>query len=167
MTRRNVEKDMEKLQQVTLPHPHELDPFILSAPLPVLVRSCLEWLIDAELLKQLFEATAEEQYTRDITLDFMVNLMLDVACGIEPSAGAALKTYGDEVHTSRQAFYGKLNRMEPNVSAAIVAHLADLAASVIGRLGPAPAGSIAGYEVRIVDGTYMGGRCEHRIAPLR
>jgi hypothetical protein len=167
MMRRNARKDAEKLQQVKLPHPRELDSFILRAPLPVLVRSCLEWLTDAELLKQLFDATAEEQYTREITLDFMANLMLDVACGIEPSAGAALKTYRDEIDVSRQAFYGKLNRMEPNVSAAIVAHVAELAESVIVRLGPAQTELIAGHEARIVDGMYMGGRCAHRIAPLR
>lgn len=158
---------MERMQQVTLPHPRELAPFILGAPLPVLVRSCLEWLTDGELLKQLFDATAEEQYTRAITLDCMVTLMLDVACGIAPSAGAALKNYQEQMDVSRQAFYSKLNRMEPKVSAAIVAHVAELAESVIVRLGPAPAESIAGYAERIVDGMYMGGRCEHRIAPLR
>lgn len=167
MMRRNAKNDLEKLQQVTLPHPGGLDPFLVSAPVPVLVRSCLEWLIDAEVLKQLFDAAAEEQYTREITLDCLVNLMLDVACGIEPSAGAALKTYRDEISVSRQAFYGKLNRMEPNVSAAVVTHVAELAESVIALLGPALAGSIAGYEARIVDGMYMGGRGEHRIAPLR
>lgn len=167
MMRRNAKKDAEKLQQITLPHPRELAPFILQAPLPVLVRSCLEWLTDAELLKQLFAATAQEQYTRQLTLDFMVYLMLDVACGIEPSAGAALKTYRDDIDVSRQAFYGKLNRMEPKVSAAIVAHVAELAEAVIGRLGPTPAESMAGYEARIVDGMYMEGRGEHRIAPLR
>lgn len=167
MMQRNAKKDMEKLQQVTLPHPRELNPFLLRAPLPVLVRSCLEWLADAELLKQLFDATAEAQYTRELTLDFMVHLMLDVACGIEPSAGAALKTYRDDISASRQAFYGKLNRMEPNVSAAIVAHVAERAESVIVRLGARQAESMAGYAPRIVDGMYMGGRCEHRIAPLR
>ena len=169
MMRRNAKQnaDAEKLQQIMLAHPRELDPFLLCAPLPVLVRSCLEWLIDAELLKQLFDVTAQAQYTREITLDFMATLMLDVACGIEPSAGAALKTYRDQISVSRQAFYGKLNRMEPNVSAAIVAHVAELAESVIARLGLAHTESIAGYEARIVDGMYLGGRCAHRIAPLR
>lgn len=38
MMQRNAKKDMEKLQQVTLPHLRELNPFLLRAPLPVLVR---------------------------------------------------------------------------------------------------------------------------------
>jgi hypothetical protein len=167
MVSKVARKDVEAAQLINLPHPHELAPFIRRAPLPVLVRSCLEWLIDENTLGQLFEETAERQYTRDLTLGFMVDLMLDVACGIQPSAGAALKAYREEMDASRQAFYGKLNRMEPAVSAAIVKHVADLAGTIIEQLDVREDEPIPGYRVRIVDGTYMGGRTEHRIKPLR
>ncbi|HYD62657.1 MAG TPA: hypothetical protein VEC35_20040 [Noviherbaspirillum sp.] len=123
-------------------------PFILRAPLPVLVRSCLEWLIDDAALGYLFEETAEQQYTRELTLGFMVDLMLDVACGIQPSAGAALKAYREEMNTSRQAFYGKLNRMEPAISAAIVKHVAHLADTIIEQLGVREAEPIPGHRDR-------------------
>jgi hypothetical protein len=162
-----AKQEVEAAQLVSLPHPHELAPFIRRAPLPVLVRSCLEWLIDDGALGHLFEETAEQQYTRELTLGFMVDLMLDVACGIQPSAGAALKAYREQMNTSRQAFYGKLNRMEPAVSAAIVKHVADLADTIMEQLGGREGEPIPGYRVRIVDGTYMGGRTEHRIKPLR
>lgn len=167
MARPVAKQDVEAAPLGSLPHPQELAPFILRAPLPVLVRACLEWLIDDTALRALFEATAEQQYTRELTLGFMVGLMLDVACGIQPSAGAALKAYREKMTTSRQAFYGKLNRMEPAVSAAIVKHGAQRAAPLIDRLGVHEAGPIPGYRVRIVDGTYLGGRTEHRITPLR
>lgn len=167
MARQVAKQDVEAAQLVSLPHPHELTPFILRAPLPVLVRSCLEWLIDDAALGYLFDETAEHQYTRELTLGFMVDLMLDVACGIQPSAGAALKAYREQMNASRQAFYGKLNRMEPVVSAAIVKHVAELADIIIEQLGVREAEPVPGYRVRIVDGTYMGGRTEHRIKPLR
>lgn len=167
MASRTVKQDIEAEQEVNLPHPRELAPFIRRAPLAVLVRSCLEWLIDDATLERLFEQTAEQQYTRELTLGFMVDLMLDVACGIQPSAGAALKAYREEMKASRQAFYGKLNRMEPAVSAAIVKHVADLAHTVIAQLPVRGDEPIFGYRARVVDGTYMGGRTEHRIKPLR
>ena len=167
MVSRVAKQGVELAQQISLPHPPELAPFIRCAPLPVLVRSCLEWLIDDASLEHLFDETAEQQYTRELTLGFMVDLMLDVACGIQPSAGAALKAYREQMSASRQAFYGKLNRMEPAVSAAIVKHVADRANTIIEQLDARAAESIPGYRVRIVDGTCMGGRTEHRIKPLR
>jgi DDE family transposase len=167
MTSRTDRQNVELAHQIDLPPPPELEPFIQTAPLPVLVRSCLEWLIDDASLERLFDETAEQQYTRELTLGFMVDLMLDVACGIQPSASAALKAYREQMNVSRQAFYGKLNRMEPAVSAAIVKHVADRANAIIEQLEVGEAEAIPGYRVRIVDGTYMGGRTEHRIKPLR
>ena len=167
MNTRSMKQDVDELKEMGLACPRELAPFIQQAPLPVLVRSCLEWLIDQASLEALFEQTAEEQYTRELTLSFMVDLMLDVACGIAPSASAALKAHRDGMTVSRQAFYGKLQRMEPAVSAAIVRRVAELANSIIEQLGVAQAEPIPGYRARIVDGTVMGGRCDHRIKPLR
>lgn len=167
MASRVAKQDVELAHQINLSHPPELAPFIQRAPLPVLVRSCLEWLIDDASLGILFDETAEQQYTRELTLGFMVDLMLDVACGIQPSASAALKAYREQMNVSRQSFYGKLNRMEPAISAAIVKHVADRANAIIEQLDVGGAEAIPGYRVRIVDGTYMGGRTEHRIKPLR
>jgi hypothetical protein len=91
MASRAAKQDIEATQEINLPYPRALTPFIRRAPLPVLVRSCLEWLIDAPTLERLFEQTAKQQYTRELRLGFMVDLMLDVACGIQPLAGAAPK----------------------------------------------------------------------------
>lgn len=65
--------------------------------------------------------------------------MLDVACGIAPSASAALKAHRETMAVSRQAFYGKLQRMEPAVSAAVVRRVAELAERIIEQLGLAQA----------------------------
>jgi hypothetical protein len=110
-----------------LEFPKALMPYVRKAPLPVLVRSTLEWLLQQATLEQLFEDTAQDQYTWELTLTFLVDLMLDVASGIQPSALKAFKARSDDVAISRQAFYAKLRRMEPAVSAAVVEQFATLA----------------------------------------
>ena len=75
----------------SLTYPPALAPFVRRAPVPVLVRSCLEWMVEHADLDALFAHTAQEQYTRELTLDCLVDLMLDVACGLHPSAHAALR----------------------------------------------------------------------------
>jgi len=149
-----------------LEFPKALMPYVRKAPLPVLVRSTLEWLLKQATLEQLFEDTAQDQYTRELTLTFLVDLMLDVASGIQPSALKAFKARSDDLVISRQAFYAKLRRMEPAVSAAVVEQFATLAGQAIESLGPCHAEPIQGYLACVLDGMVMGGRCEHRIKPL-
>lgn len=102
-----------------------------------------------------------------MTLDALVDLMLDVACGIQSSAHAALRARRDQIDVSRQAFYAKLARMELPVSAAIVERVMHLAEAVMAHSGFVGAEPIPGYTARILDGTVLGGRTEHRLAPLR
>lgn len=147
--------------------PRALAPFLRRAPLPVLVRCCLEWMLEQAKLDTLFEQTAEQQYTRQLTLDFLVDLMLDVACGIQPSAHAALKARTEQIVISRQAFYAKLQRMELPLSEAIVARFAELAGGIMAQWDFTGTEPIPGYTARVLDGTIPGGRTDHRIAPLR
>src|SRR6476660_1640539 len=165
MLKRSGKQDSGEGSPLTFPK--ELVPFVLNAPLPVLVRSTLEWMLKQATLDQLFEQTAQDQYTRELTLTFLVALMLDVASGIQPSALKAFNARAIDLVVSRQALYAKLRRMEPALSAAVVGQLATLAGRAIERLGSCHAEPIPGYQARVVDGTVLGGRCEHRIKPLR
>ena len=90
-----------------LEFPKALMPYVQKAPLPVLVRSTLEWMLQQATLEQLFEDTAQDQYTRELTLTFLVDLMLDVASGIQPSALKAFNARSDDLAISRQALYAK------------------------------------------------------------
>lgn len=151
-----------------LKYPPELAPFVRQAPVPVLVRSALEWILQQAMLEELFDTTAQAQYTRELTLTYLVDVMLDVACGIEPSALKAFHARSQQMVVSRQALYAKLRRMEPPVSEAVVQQFADVAKRLLGQPGMPPQEEpLRGYRVRIVDGTVLGGRGEHRIKPLR
>lgn len=147
--------------------PLELMPFVRDAPLPVMVRSCLEWMLKKAMLEELFEETAQEQYTRELTLSFLVDCVLDVACGIQHSALKALYAHRDQMRATTQAFYAKLRRMEPQISAAVVKQFAELAQQAIASMTAKDEETLFGYRVRIVDGTVLGGRTENRIQPLR
>ncbi len=159
--------DPALLMPPALACPRALAPFLRRAPVPVLVRSCLEWMLAQADLNALFDHTAQEQYTRSLTLDFLVDLLLDVACGAQPSAHAALKARREQIDISRQAFYAKLARMELPVSEAVAARFADLAETVMAHGGFAGSEPIAGFAAHVLDGTVLGGRTEHRLAPLR
>ena len=147
--------------------PAILDPFARDAQPAVMTRLVLDWLLDDEpALNRLFDDTAESQYTREWTLAHLVGVLTDVACGFRPSPRAAFKRRRLEEIASPSSFYRKLNRMEPQVPAAVVRHTAQRARELIvaaGALRPEP---IAGYACRVLDGNALAGT-EHRIVPLR
>jgi hypothetical protein len=166
MANRTSKQEIRAGRKTDVAYPRELEPFIEGAPLPVLVRSCVEWMVNQAALEQVFAEVAKDQYTRELTLTFLVDCMLDVACGIAPSALKALEARQEQMEATCQAFYTKLRRMETGVSAAVVKQLAGLAEQVISQLGN-QAELIDGYRTRVVDGTLLGGRTENRIKPLR
>lgn len=147
--------------------PRALAPFLRRAPVPVLVRSCLEWMTAQAELNTLFDDTAQDQYTRSLTLEFLADLLLDVACGIRPSAHAALQARREQMDITRQAFYAKLARMELPISEAVAARFAELADTVMAHCQFTGIEPIPGFTARVLDGCQLGGRTEHRIAPLR
>ena len=146
--------------------PAILDPFAEGAAATVMVRMALEWLIDQDALDHLFEVTAESQSTRELALGHLVDLMLDVAAGVRPSPRAAFAARHEQLRVSAAAFYGELNRMELEVTAAVVAHTAARARSVIAKSGGALDEPVPGYAARILDGNVLSGT-EPRIAPSR
>ncbi len=146
--------------------PAIFDPFAKAAAATVMTRMALEWLIDDAAVDQRFEDQAEAQYTRELTSSHMVDLMLDVARGVRPSPRAASEARWERLRVSAVAFYGKLKRMEPEVTAAVVRHLAGRAREVIAHAGGLPDEPVPGYAARILDGNVLAGT-EHRAAPSR
>src|SRR5438034_9220896 len=98
-----------------------------AVPLGILVRGTLEWLLDATILEQIFHEQAPEQYTRELTMSALVGLLIQVSAGLRSSVFAAYKA--DQampqptIATTPQAGYGKLGRINPALSEAMVRHV--------------------------------------------
>lgn len=108
--------------------------FVQHSPVSVMVRGLMERVFAPAALDELLEATAQEQYTRELLFSSVVNLMSLVVCAFYPSVNAAYRAKAKEMSVSRTALYDKLNRMEPRVSAAVVRQTALQMSSVIEQL---------------------------------
>jgi hypothetical protein len=131
-----------------------------------MARIALDWMIEGTSIDSILEAVSEEQYTREFLLGHFVQVMCDVACGFRRSLREAFLKRQLDLVASLSAFYRKLGRMEPSVSATIVRETARRARELISAaecLLPEP---IPGYAARILDGNILTGT-EHRISELR
>jgi len=141
-----------------------------AVPLGVMVRGTLEWMLDEPTLEKLFQEHAPEQYTRELTLNALVRLLLQVSAGSRASVYAAYQA--DQaldqptLKTSYQAVYGKLGRLQPAVSAAVVQHSAACCDQLLALLPQARAEPLPGYRLRVLDGNGLAGT-DHRLTPLR
>ncbi len=90
--------------------PKAFQRFVEGAPCAVMARLAAEWFVDTESLRMLFEEVAKAQYERELTLDQLVAVMLDVACGTRPSPRATHLARQEEIVVSLTAFFGKLRR---------------------------------------------------------
>jgi hypothetical protein len=140
--------------------------FVKQTPLTVMVRAIMERIFATEQLEQLFENTAERQYTRELLFSSVVGIMSLVVCGIYPSVGAAYKAFEKVVGVSKVSLYAKINGLEPNLSQALVRYSGEQLSSVVTEFTQAIKIVLPGYEVRIIDGNHIGGT-EHRLKVLR
>jgi hypothetical protein len=146
--------------------PRVFDAFVEAAPCAVLSRLVAERIVDDELLGCLFREHAVTQYDREITITHLVEVMLDVACGMAPSVRAGFLRREAEMTASLTAFYGKLDRADPELGMALVAHVARQLRPVIDRLGLTGCEPLAGVASYILDGNMLAGT-DHRLQPLR
>lgn len=141
-----------------------------AVPLGVLVRGTLEWMLDAPTLERLFQEHAPEQYTRELTIDALVRLLIQVSAGTRASVYAAYQADQaldqPSITTSYQAVYGKIGRLNPAVSAAVVRHSGACCGQLLELLPAVRAEPLPGYRLRVLDGNVLAGT-EHRLTPLR
>lgn len=139
-------------------------------PLGVMVRGTMEWLLDKPMVETLFQQHAPDQYTRELTIAALVNLFIQVSTGARPSVHAAYKadqaTATPTIGTSYQALYGKLGRLQPAVSEAIVRYSAERCGQLLASNPPARTEPLPGYRLRVLDGNVLTGT-DHRLKPLR
>jgi hypothetical protein len=145
-------------------------PHAQAVPLGVMVRGTLEWLLDDALLERIFREHAPDQYTRELTFASLVGLLIQVSAGLRASVFAAFKadqnSAAPTIGTTFQALYGKLGRIDPAASEALVRHSADKLKLLLQGMPPAVEESLPGYHLRILDGNVLAGT-DHRLKPLR
>jgi hypothetical protein len=140
--------------------------FVEESPISVMMRGVVEYAFEAERLDQIFENTAEVQYTRTLPFSTVADLMSEVVFNISPSIGAAYQANINQMPVSRKSVYNKLNGIEPQISAALVEDSAKRFAPVVEKLGGTLPPLLPGYRIRILDGNHFSAT-EHRIEELR
>lgn len=140
--------------------------FVEASPLSVMVRAIMERIFAPDKLDELFENTAEKQYTRDLLFSSVVGLMSLVVSGIHPSVNAAYKALEKVIGVSRPALYAKLNGLEPAISQALVRYSSEQLLPLVKELEVSQPSALPGYSMRIADGNHLGAT-EHRLDILR
>jgi IS4 transposase len=146
--------------------PRAVQAFVEAAPCAVLTRMIAERVVDDDLLRALFREHVVTQYDRELTITHLVEVMLDVACGLVPSVRAGFLRRQEQMAASLTAFYGKLDRADPELGMALVAHIASQLSPLmeqLGHFGHEPLGKVPSY---ILDGNMLAGT-DHRLKPLR
>jgi len=143
-----------------------LDRFVEQCPAGVMVRATLENLLRPERLDQIFEDSAERQYSKVLLFSQVVAVMSGVATRTHRSVHGAYLASRQELGVSATALYEKLNHLEPNVSSALIRQTAGDAAKVIDAMPAGRRQVLAGREVYYLDGNHLGGS-EHRLAVTR
>lgn len=143
-----------------------LDRFMEQCPAAVMVRATLENLVSSERLDQIFADRSEGQYQRELLFSQVVALMIGVATRTHKSVHAGYLAAKDQLAVSTTALYGKLNRLETGISAAMIRETSRDAAQVINAMPGACRELLPGYHVQYLDGNHLAAT-EHRLAELR
>ena len=140
--------------------------FVKESPVCVMVRGTLEHALPAKFVDELFEETAETQYTHDLLFSQIVDVMGSVVGQVHPSVNAAYQRRREQFTVSRRSVYNKINKVEPQVSRELVRRMAQRLTPVIDELGGLRPSPLPGFEVRILDGNHLPAS-EHRLKELR
>lgn len=140
------------------------------SPLTTLVRGVVEWMFPGSSWDELHSQTAPHCKTRKLTIASVSTLMVQVVAGARRSLFAAFtadQTSATPIITaSYQAVYGRIGRMAPEFSCALVRESARRCSPLWSLSGGAYVPGWKGFRVRIIDGTQPDGS-EHRLKVLR
>ena len=134
--------------------------------LALATRVLLEHTLQANVLNELFDRVAQEQYTRKLLFSDIVGLMGAVVQRMHPSVHAAYRKSLVRRDISLASLYEKINHIEPDVSAALVAEQSTRLAEIVDHLSASLPSLVPGYQTRIVDGNAIAAT-EHRLEVLR
>src|SRR5262245_54724727 len=146
--------------------PAVFERFTERSPLSVMAQGAIEYALSESALNQVFDDSAEGQYTRELLFSSVFDLMSVVVTGSYGSVCSAYKDLKESIPVSLTSVYNKLQGIEANVSAQMVRYTA-------GRLLPVQSlvhgmGNpwLPGYTVRILDGNHLPAT-QHRLKETR
>ncbi len=142
-----------------------LDRFIQKNPLTVMTRCIVETLV-ADGLDEVFDSNRSRQYEDTIKFSTVAMSMAEIALGTVKNRNQAYLKYKEELQTSVEAYYGKLNRTEPSVSEAVVRYSAQQAGALLDRLDFQPWQVLRGYRCFSIDGNHLR-KTEKRLKETR
>ena len=137
-----------------------------KSPIAVMVRGTLERVLGAAQLDAWFARTAQQPYTRTVLFSTVYDVLSPVVVRFKPSVRAASRDQADQVGASLISLYHQLNGVETPTAAELVRDSAAEWAPLIEPLDGARAPWLAGYHVKIIEGTGLEAR-ERRLQVLR
>jgi hypothetical protein len=142
------------------------DRFAKKSPVTVITRAVLEYALNPKTLDEVFGKHAVKQYEGKLLFSSVVDVMSLAVCRVQPSVKTAYEAMKDTLPVTLQAFYDKLNGIEPAVTSAMVRHVGSRLAPVIKEMGGELPPPLPGYRARIIDGNHLAAT-DRRLAVLR
>lgn len=142
-----------------------LNRFIKKNPLAVMTRSIIGCVIGEEF-DIVFEENRSRQYNDTIKFSTLAMSMAEIALGTMENRNQAYLKYKEELQTSAVAFYGKLNRIEPSISEAVVRYSATQVSGLLAKLDFQPWEVLPGYRCFSIDGNHLQ-KTEKRLKETR
>lgn len=139
--------------------------YLTQRPVAVMTRATLEHAFAAEALDELFEQTAQRQYTQQLTFSTLVAVLEAVVFRRQPSVHSAYRHSPTDIPASLSSLYDKLNHTEPGLTEALVRHTATRLRAVA-ECWPTQADPVAGLRLKQLDGNYLAGT-DRRLGALR
>jgi len=129
--------------------------FLNKSAISVMARATIEHALSASALDKLFDRTAQSGYTRELLFSSLVDLMCLVVSGKALHVQSAFQQIRDQIPVTLKSVYEKLQRLEPQVAAELVRHVAGRSQGLIEALGGTCQSLLPNYRVRILDGNHL------------
>ena len=142
------------------------DRLVEKYPAAVIVRASMENILSPEFVDGIFQQHAKRQCKRSLLFSTIVEMMCLVVSRMTPSINASYRLLRESITVSVKSVYNKINKVEPEVSRALVRGTADRSRDVLAALRARWPSPIPGVSVRILDGNHHPAS-EHRLKPLR
>src|SRR3954453_16734222 len=146
--------------------PAVFERFTQRSPLAVMAQGAIEYALSESALNQVFEASAEGQYTRALLFSTVFDLMSVVVTGSYRSVCSAYQDLAESIPVSLTSVYNKLQGIETNVSAEMVRYTAGRLLPVQGLVHGMVGPWLPGYTGRTLDGNPLAAT-EHRLKETR